>query len=151
MLHAHERLEKAKVRLRDKVCRFPVCGCQNPRTSAMKALPTCSHDVHKGLGGDPTGKRSVAAVILLLCKWRHQDAPVSRHAGTMKTEYLTPSQNDGPLAFLVDLSALRPSSDPRQLPKGMWFEVARESAPGELEALTVEQHGILGQLAEMHR
>jgi len=147
-----ERGEKAKVRIRDKVCRFPRCGCQLQRTNAFKAIPTVSHDFHKKMGGNPTGAVSIAALMILLCKWRHQDGPVSRHAGTMRTRYLTPDQNDGPLAFLVDLHALRHANDDgRQLTKGTWFEVARESEPGVLEELTFEQNGILGQLAEMRR
>lgn len=149
-----ERVEKQKVRLRDGTCRFPKCGCKGPRyVSPLKRVPTVSHDFHKGMGGDPQGKVSIAALMVLLCKWRHQDAPVSRHAGTMQTKYLTPDQNDGPLAWLVDLGALYPA----QYPKGSWFEVARETyvegGSGELrlEKLTEEQAQVLDDLAEMTR
>lgn len=116
----------------------------------MKCIPTVSHDFHKGMGGDPTGKVSIAALMILLCKWRHQDAPVSRHAGTMQTRYLTPDNNDGPVAFLVDLHALYPDLHTKS---GIWFEVARESEVGVIDEdkLTYEQAEVLRDLAEMKR
>lgn len=150
-----ERVEKEKVRLRDRHCRFPRCGCLTSRTvSALKRVPTVSHDFHKGMGGDPTGAVSIASLMVLLCKWRHQDAPVSRHAGTMQTRYLTPDNNDGPLAFLVDLHAVYPGLYAHA---GVWFEVGHEhyveGGSGELRLapLTVEQENVLADLAEMTR
>jgi hypothetical protein len=150
-----ERVEKTKVRLRDGGCRFPRCGCRsNPNASALKKLLTVSHDFHKGMGGDPNGRVSIAALMIALCKWRHQDGRVSRHAGTMRTRYLTPDQNDGPLAFDVDLAALYPGL---YTTTGVWFEVAREhyveggSGTLRLERTTSEQDQVLADLAEMER
>lgn len=144
-----ERVNKEKVRLRDKVCRFPLCGCKGSgHVSAMKRVPTVSHDRHKGMGGDPTGEASQPELMLLLCKWRHQDAPVSRHAGTMKTTYRTDAKNDGPLIFAVDLFAVYPGLYAKP---GAWLEVARESEPGVLEPLTLDGEQVLNDLAEMKR
>jgi hypothetical protein len=145
-----ERGEKGKVRHRDGKCRFPRCGCQAPRTNPFKAILTVSHDFHKGMGGNPSGDVSIAALMILLCKWRHQDGPVSRHAGTMQTRYLTPDNNNGPVAFLIDLHALYPEEHYK---RGTWYEVARETSVGEIdeEMLTEEQARVLKDLAEMKR
>lgn len=151
-LTTEERAEKEQVRRRDKVCRFPLCGCKtNPehRFGSMKAVPTVSHDFHKGMGGDPSGKVSIADLMILLCKWRHQDGAVSRHAGTMRTRYLTPDNNDGPVAFEVDMAAVRPGFYEQR--RGVWFEVARESDVGVVGTLTDEQRAVLDELAEMQR
>lgn len=149
-----ERAEKHTVRNRDGHCRFPRCGCQRPRADPMKALLTVSHDFHKGMGSDPTGEVSIAALMIAFCKWRHQDAPVSRHAGTLRTRYLTPDHNVGPVAFDIDLRALNPGQFMGKDP--IWFEVAKEryKASGEgveLDDLTEEQVAILDELAEMAR
>lgn len=148
-LREAEGVEKATVRRRDKHCRFPRCGCRSSwGLDAMKRVPTVSHDFHKGMGGDPTGGVSIAPLMILLCKWRHQDAPVSRHAGTMQTRYLTPDNNDGPVEFLVDLFAVYPGRYER---KGMWFIVATEVERGVLGELTVEQRDVLHDLTGMER
>lgn len=85
---------------------------------------------------------------MLLCAWRHQFAPVSRHAGTMKTRHLTPGQNDGPLEFLVDLAAVYPG---RFLHSGVWFIAATELERGVLSDLTFEQEQVLSDLGEMEQ
>lgn len=153
-LTAAERANKDLVRERDRHCRFPRCGCINAG-HGLKGIPTVSHDQHKGMGGDPTGDRSQPELMIVLCKWRHQDAPVSRHAMTLRTRYLTPEKNNGPLAFEVDLHAVYPGLYERS---GVWFEVAREywlggvfAPPFTLEPLTDEQARILDDLAEMDR
>lgn len=144
-----ERANKIRVRERDRHCRFPLCGCIE--NYGARFLATVSHDVHKGMGGDPTGERSKPEVMLLLCKWRHQDAPVSRHKGTLRTIYLSDEKADGPLAFEVLLSAVYPGSS------GGWFEVAREhyveggSGALRLEPLTPEQSAVLLELGKMVR
>lgn len=147
-LSAAERAEKELVRRRDRHCRFPRCGCQTPPVDGMKAALTVSHDFHKGMGGDPTGDVSIASLMIALCKWRHQDGPVSRHARTMQTRYLTPDNNDGPVEFLVDLAAVYPG---RYEHKGQWFIVATEVERGVLGELTSEQGDVLDDLAEMVR
>lgn len=146
-LTALERANKALVRDRDGRCRFPFCGCRR-RGIGMKGVLTVSHDRHKGQGGDPTGDRSQPELMILLCKWRHQDGPVSRHAGTMRTRYLSPEKNRGPVAFAVDMAAVYPGLYPEP---GIWFEVAREIERGVLGALNAEQLRVLDDLAEMER
>jgi hypothetical protein len=151
---ADERAAKREVRERDRRCRFPRCGCDDPHAHWMKRILTVSHDFHKGMGGDPSGAVSIPPLMLLLCKWRHQDAPVSRDRKTLRTRYLTPDQNEGPIAFEIDLHALDPD---RYTEPGTWFEVARETyvegGSGELrlEPLSHAQEEVLDELAEMQR
>jgi len=151
-LSADEGREKQKVRDRDVRCRFPRCGCSKSRDT-MKRVLTVSHDFHKGMGGDPTGGVSIAPLMLLLCKWRHQDAPVSRDKKTARTVYLTPDQNEGPISWEIDLGALYPAN----FPAGTWRELAREgyveggSGSLRLERLTEEQEQWIEDLAEMAR
>jgi len=147
-LTLHELAEKLKTRNRDKVCRFPHCGCHVEQS--MKSVLTVSHDFHKGMGGDPTGGVSIAGLMVLVCKWRHQDAPVSFHAKTLRTRYLTPDHNDGPIAWEVDMGAVRPD----QYLMGSWFEVAREDydlTGFTLEPLTPKQAEVLSFLAHLTR
>ncbi len=129
-----EDTEKRKVRKRDKVCRFPLCGCRKLR------LPLeVSHDFHKGMGSKDGV--SIAPLMVLLCNHRHQFGAISRHRGTLRSIYLTPDQYDGPVAWEVHLGDVA-------YPQG-WIEVARESAPGVLEPLTAPQAELLRRLAEM--
>ena len=47
-----ETAEMRAVRRRDRKCRFPLCGC------ATFGLPLdCSHQQHRGIGGNPRGDR----------------------------------------------------------------------------------------------
>jgi hypothetical protein len=148
-----ERTAKQEVRNRDRHCRFPLCGCQRAHIDYLKRRLTVSHDFHKGMGGDPTGGVSIPALMIAFCKWRHQDAPVSVHGKTLRTVYLTPDHNEGPVAFEIDLHAL----DPDRYTVSEWFEVGREhyveggSETLRLAPLTPEQAEILDELAEMKR
>lgn len=135
-----EDREKAKVRRRDKFCRFPLCGCRK-----LKLRLEVSHQEHKGIGGNPKGDRSTADLLILLCDHRHQYGAVSRHKGTMRTRALTTAGMNGPVAWDVDLNALRR----RAGHLGKWMEVARETAVQKLELLTPYQREVLEQLAEM--
>lgn len=132
---ADELAEKRKVRRRDKVCRFPLCGCR-----ALKLRLEASHDFHKGMGSK--NGVSIAPLMVLLCVHRHQDGKISRHKGTLRSVYLTPDQHDGPVAWLVDAASMGGKG-------GGWIEVARESAPGILEPLEAWQREMLTELAEM--
>jgi len=139
-----EQKNKRSARARDKFkCRFPWCGCARIKLSIDARLEV-SHDVHKGMGGNPSGDRSTTAGLITLCRHRHQDGRVSRHKGTLRTRYLTHRGNDGPVAWEVDLDAFsEPSMGAR------WFEVAREKAVQTLEPLTQQQEHVLRALAEM--
>jgi hypothetical protein len=79
---------------------------------------------------------SLAPLMVLLCTHRHQHGRISRHAGTLRSVYLTPDGYDGPVAWEIEMG-------------GEWFEVARESTPGVLEPLNPQQERILHLLAEM--
>jgi hypothetical protein len=118
-LEAHEKSEKAKVRRRDKGCRFPQCDCRRRRPRPRLEV---SHDAHKGKGGNPSGDRSVAERMILFCVTRHQEGVVSRHHGTLKTEYLTSRKSDGPLEFWIRFAVSSP-----------WELLARERSVGVLE------------------
>lgn len=99
---AHEEREKKKVRLRDRRCRFPRCGCHK-----LKLRLEVSHSGgHKGMGGNPSGDRSLAESMVLLCVTRHQDSLTSVHRGTIRTVYLTDRSYAGPVAWLVDSGTL---------------------------------------------
>lgn len=150
-----ERSEKAAVRRRDDGhCRFPECGCR--QLFGMKAILTVSHLVHKGAGGDPKGERSTAAGMICLCKWRHQDGPISRDRNTMRYVPLTDAGCNGPVAWevktqtLLDLNREVWGVDvgmTREMPE--WTEIARESAVNELLPLEGWQAVIISTLAEM--
>lgn len=146
-LRDREHQHKVKAKFRDGLrCRFPLCRCWHPLCGRKGAL-TSSHDDHKGMGGDPTGERSLPECLITLCKWRHQDAPISRHAGTLRTRYLTLAKNDGPVAWEIAAAALGLSwSGPSA---GGWVEVAREVSVNHLEPLRPWQREVLERLAEM--
>lgn len=136
-----ERNEKAKVRRREGGrCRFPLCGC-----GRFKLRLEVSHQIHKGMGS--RDGVSTAPDMVLLCVHRHQHGAVSRHAGTLRARYLTSEGYDGPVAWDVDLAALRGRAGGSQ----QWVEVARELSPGRLAVLSERQSGILRLLAEMER
>jgi hypothetical protein len=145
---------KAAVRRRDRVCRFPLCGCRKLGL-VLKAFAEVSHAKHKGMGGNPSGDRSITGLMVLLCRHRHQDGAVSRHAGTLRAVYLTAAGFDGPVAWRVEQGAffklwqfppdvLTTEDDGR-----LWVEVAREVRPGKLETLLEWQAATLAHLAEM--
>lgn len=151
---AKERQEKAKVRKRDKRCRFPLCGCR-----ALGLRLEVSHDEHKG-GHALQVKRelSVEPLMVYLCVHRHQDGRISRHRGTMRAVYLTEDGYNGPVAWHVDAAMVRAiamnlsQQDRREFEKIMtddWYEVARERAVQELEPLSILQLAVLKKLEEM--
>jgi hypothetical protein len=91
---AHEAKEKAKVRARDKRCRWPECkNCRDysPRLEV-------AHLDAKGMGGDH-GMRTTADRMMLLCYLQHQGV-VSLHSGDLRIETLTPKGTNGPCRFL---------------------------------------------------
>jgi len=112
--------KKLTVRMRDKGCRFPLCGC----TAYGLALHV-SHSVHKGMGGNPKGDRSNPELMVLVCSARHRENTVAIDRGTLRWRALTAAGADGPIAWDVDLRAL-PGG--KQAKDARWFEVARETA-----------------------
>lgn len=151
-LETKEKNEKAAVRRRDRTCRFPLCGCKR----AGYRLEA-SHDFHKGNNSNARKEAvSIASLMILLCFPRHQDSAISRHKRTLRTRYLTPDHNDGPVAWEADLETLERVLE-RKLVQARraantatgFVELARERDVQQLEPLEDWQRGILEQLAEM--
>lgn len=136
-----ERSNKGQCRKRDRFCRFPLCGCRR-----LGWRLEASHQSHKGAGGNPTGSRSTADQLLLLCVHRHRDGAVSRHHGTLRARYLTADRADGPVAWEVDMTAVYGFTKAKS---AQWREVARESAVQQLEPLDKWQEDALLHMAEM--
>ena len=138
----HEEREKAKVRRRDKGCRFPLCGC-----GKLKWSREVAHLVHKGAGGNPSGDRSLSTGMVYLCRHRHRDGLVSIHHGTLRVH---PQAHDlgafGPLVFEVDAQAAGMKA---VTARTQWVIVATEIAPGRLEPLMRWQRELLEELAGM--
>lgn len=152
----YERASKAASRRRDGfACRFPWCGCKR------LGLPLeSSHEVHKGMGGDPAMTRSETSNLITFCDHRHRHGRVSRHAGTLRIEPLTAAGCDGPVSFQVERETLLGSlwsPCPPEVRAGIvvdvhgteWIEVARETRVGKLDSLQWWQQEALKRLAEM--
>jgi hypothetical protein len=98
---ANENANKQLVRARDVRCRFPLCRCR------LRGDPLhVSHQRHKGMGGNPAGDRSLPAGMMLLCAWRHREAPVSIDRGTLRWRPLTLDGAGGPVAWDAQLPAI---------------------------------------------
>jgi hypothetical protein len=143
-----EENEKQKVRRRDVTCRFPLCGCKRIRLRLE-----VSHDFHKGMGS----KRgvSLAPLMVLLCTHRHQHGRISRHAGTLRSVYLTPDHYEDVVAWQLAVDAL-PQDLRARVPDDIieadgWVTVAREHTikPRTLEPLDPWQLDVLTALSEM--
>ena len=149
----HERAEKAKVRRRDRGCRFPMCRCHTIGVT-LKSRLEVSHDRHKSMGGNPIGDRSMAAEMVMLCNHRHQDGVISRHKGTLRTQFLSADKYDGPIAWFVELETYRNRFLDNPASVETWPDgwrgvcVAREVEPG-LVTLAPWQHDLLVKLAAM--
>lgn len=142
----HEADQKREVRKRDGYkCRFPLCGCRRIGLK-LEARGEVSHQQHKGMGGDPLGIRTQAALMIYLCKHRHQDGAVSIHKGTLRAVYLTPAKANGPVAWEVDVSVISTRSN---LQGPRWKEVARETSVQRLAPITEWQRDMLAALGEM--
>lgn len=145
----HEKDEKAKVRRLDKTCRFPLCGCR-----ALGLRLEVSHQEHKGMGGNPSGDRSTADQMILLCVHRHQDGLISRHKGTLRVVALDEQKGmRGPVGFDVDVSALPEALRPADLPPGhlepTWRRLATENRQGGASTGTAWQAYVLLELRKM--
>ncbi len=98
---AAETANKQIVREQDEYCRFPLCGCRR-RGDPLHV----SHQRHKGMGGNPAGDRSQPEGMILLCAWRHREAPISIDRGTLRWRALTLHGARGPVAWDVKAEAL---------------------------------------------
>lgn len=152
-----ERDNKKEVRRRDQYrCRFPLCGCKKLGLK-LDARLEVSHDRHKGMGGDPSGERSIPKVMILLCLHRHQDGIFSRHKGTLRARPLNyAAGNDGPVVWELNLDTLSyytellsPAVKRAANAQTGWVEIAREKRVQQLEPPLIWQRLILERLAEM--
>jgi hypothetical protein len=88
---AYEKREKAKVRARDRKCRWPYCTC-----SKLNLPLEVAHVVAKSLGGS-----SDADNMLLLCIEKHQGRP-SLHSGDLEVRpHFTTKGTNGTCDFAV--------------------------------------------------
>lgn len=158
----HERAEKAKVRRRDKGCRFPLCGCRKLGLT-IKARQEVAHNVGsgKGMGGNPIGDRSMADVMVQLCGQRHIDGVVAFHKGTLRTRFLTAAKYDGHVAWYLDadvayrrfgnlgIVAVPPAKIVTWDDGWRGVCLATETSTGAVAMFTPWQRVVLEQLAEM--
>lgn len=133
------------VRERDRVCRFPKCGCATLGFS-LKAISEVSHELHRGMGGNPTGDRSTTAGMCLLCKWRHQDARFSLHKRSLRVRFLTDRGFDGPIAWEIDCGRMPGARGTRLV---VWRVLAIESEIGVWLPFDDWQLEVLEELAAM--
>jgi hypothetical protein len=109
-----EEHEKAKVRVRDRQCRWP--HCENCRT--YKPRLEVAHLTAKGIGGDPRGEVSTADQMILLDFLTHQSGPLSLEQHGRRIVPLTDRGTSGPCEFWQT-----------DLETGEEFLVARERSP----------------------
>lgn len=139
VIENEEERKKREVRLRDKYCRFPLCGCRK-----FGLAPHVSHSKHKGAGGNPTGDRSAPELMVLVDAARHRENRMSIDRGNVRWDGLTKNGSNGPIRWWVNVAAMtNPHAEPR------WVEVAREIAPHVYEPFTPKQRAILEELAKM--
>lgn len=137
-LKREEDKHKAEVRRRDKTCRVPLCGCKR-----FKLPMHVSHQVHKGMGGDPTGERSQPELMVYVCSARHRENVVSIDRGTLRWRAVTEAVGaNGPIVWEVDRASVLLGGEG-------WFELARERSIGAWEPLAPVQRSVLVQLAQM--
>ena len=130
------------VRLRDKFCRFPLCGCRRFNLTAHVA-----HQIHRGMGGNPALDRTVPDKMMLLCSARHKENVISLDRGTLRVRPLTNDKLSGPCAFDVDIVAM--GYMPIKTGRPRWLEVGRETALHVFEPSTPEQAVVLTALQQM--
>ena len=136
-----ENANKQEVRDRDKVCRFPLCACR-----LFNLFLEVSHQEHKGIGGDPTGERSLPERMMLLCNWRHKEDRFSIDKHGIRWVPLTDRGSNGPVACEIEIGRFSNGTLAHS-----WVEIARESAPGKLAPLMPAQRAILESLATAQR
>ena len=136
---ARETAEMRAVRRRDRRCRFPLCGC------AKFGLPLdCSHQQHRGSGGNPRGDRTDRRTTVLVCRHRHRIGRVSLDKGTLRWKASTKAGADGPIAWWGDCKVLGIPPEVGEI------ELASEVRPGQLAPLERWQQTLLEDLATLH-
>lgn len=139
-----EDRNKTAARKRDGwMCRFPRCVCHS-----LRLHPEVAHLVAKGMGGDH-GHRSHVSNLMCLCPARHQDSRISLHANTLRIEPLTHHGTNGPVMWMLDLTAVFKGAHQRRSGDEQWVVLAVEEAPRVLAPLTHQQGIWLEQIAEL--
>lgn len=128
------------VRLEDRYCRMPMCGCHK-----MKLRLDVSHSNHRGMGGNPKGDRTTRETLILLCSARHKENVISVDRKTLFIFPLTLDGLRGACSFSIDMRALGGTRR-----KGV-FVIGRETARHVFEPFTEEQLAVLTRLAAMER
>jgi hypothetical protein len=129
-LKRDENANKEKVRVRDRTCRFPFCICKQ-----WNLFLEVSHREHKGMGGDPSGERSLPELMILVCNWRHKESPISIDKKQIRAVPLTAAGTNGPVAWEVKDGFYH------------WRELAREVEPGRIGELSAWARDYLDDLA----
>lgn len=122
-----ENKNKAKVRARDRVCRFPLCPCQR-----FGLFLEVSHATHKGMGGDPTGERSAPELMILVCNWRHKESHISIDKKAIRWLPLTDKGSNGPVEWQAKADE-----------GGEWITLAREESIGRWLPIDPWQRALL--------
>ena len=136
------RNKQAALRRDDWRCRFPFCGCQQRGYDYEVA-----HLTHKGMGGDPKGLRSQVDNLITLCGWRHREGVISLHKGTLRVVPRTADGTNGPVSWLMDVSAYTGMAN-----FTYWIVIATEERVGVLEPIGFNvKLEILEKLSRMER
>lgn len=101
------------------------------------------------MGGNPSGDRSAAALMVRVCAPRHREARVSIDRSTVRWEPLTPDGANGPIVWYIDAGALPEQLRPLPIQQGD-IEIAREIAPYRYEHMAPWQKQVLHELAQMY-
>lgn len=97
-----EDTEMAKVRKRDKYCRFPLCGCKKFGLTMHVA-----HQRHRGMGGNPAGDRTDTRTMVYVCSARHRENKYSIDRGTIRWRGITAAGANGPIMWEVESARQR--------------------------------------------
>lgn len=124
-----------RVRVRDKYCRFPLCGC-----GKFKLRLDVAHSEHRGMGGNPSLDCTKTESMVLVCAARHRENQIALDRGTARWKPLSDLGADGCIAWEIEVTIGGQTS---------WMEVARETRPHEFGWLTDVQRETLSILREM--
>lgn len=144
-----EKAAMDKVRKRDKGCRFPLCRCRR-----VGIRLEVSHDLHRGMGGNPAGDRTDPATMVQVCAWRHTQGIFALDKGSIRWVPMTTLGANGHIQWQIDkalVDYMRHQHGPRPT-EPVWMSLAFER-PGTVGSLdnnvSTLQWDILQWLATM--
>ena len=137
---AHEKREKDKVRARERGCRVPFCSCKK-----VRARCEVSHKDHKGAGGNPTGDRSMAHLMVWICAERHRLNVISIDRGTLRWRPVDEAKgSNGRIVWEIDVATVGYRRGTRcYAPEPDWVVLLEEG-----QAPTARQWDILMWMAD---